>query len=233
MGRQPVPILHGGRRTAAWGADGEPSFTGRGPTMKHAISQELYGYWDRLRGGEPAPKRSDIEPSDIRRILADTFILEAGAREGHVVRLAGTRICGLYCRELRGMNFLDLWVADDRQAVATLVAAVSDDGAGAVVTADARTARARSVTCEIVLLPLRHGAGAYDRIVGSVAALERPYWLGAEPVVSQAVSSLRLLPPADPRRVRRRQEDWPVPFPASRAGTRRRGHLFILDGGKD
>ena len=57
--------------------------------MKHATSRELYDYWDRLRRGQPAPHRGDIEPSDIRRILADTFILEVGDRETYMIRLAG------------------------------------------------------------------------------------------------------------------------------------------------
>src|SRR6185436_10758974 len=77
--------------------------------MKHATSRELYQYWDRVRRGQPAPKRSDIEPSDIRRILADTFILEVTDRETYAIRLAGTRICALYGREIKGTNFLDLW----------------------------------------------------------------------------------------------------------------------------
>ena len=95
--------------------------------MKHATSRELYDYWDRLRRGQPAPHRGDIEPSDIRRILADTFILEVGDRETYMIRLAGTRICALYGREIKATNFLDLWAADDRQAIATLAAAVSTD----------------------------------------------------------------------------------------------------------
>src|ERR1700693_1227371 len=87
--------------------------------MKHATSRELYDYWDRLRRGQPAPHRGDIEPSDIRRILADTFILEVGDRETYMIRLAGTRICALYGREIKATNFLDLWGAADRQARAT------------------------------------------------------------------------------------------------------------------
>ena len=48
--------------------------------MKHDTSRELFRYWDGIRRGQPAPKRSDIEPSDIRRVLADTFILEPRMR---------------------------------------------------------------------------------------------------------------------------------------------------------
>src|SRR4029077_1489463 len=137
--------------------------------MKHATSRELYDYWDRLRRGQPAPHRSDIEPSDIRRILADTFILEVPARETYAIRLAGTRICALYGREIKGPNFLDLWTSDDRQAIATLAAAVSTDAAAAVLSLEGHTARRRTLACELLLLPLRHGKSGYDRVLGSLA----------------------------------------------------------------
>ena len=70
--------------------------------MKHATTRELYDYWNRVRGGERAPLRSAIEPSDIRRILGEMFILEVLDRDSYHVRLAGTRICALYCREIKG-----------------------------------------------------------------------------------------------------------------------------------
>jgi hypothetical protein len=113
-----------------------------GKRMKHGVSRELYEYWNRLRGTERAPQRSAVEPSDLRRVLADTFILEAAGREKYDVRLAGTRVWSIYCREIKGSNLLDLFAGEDRSAMATLAAAVSEDGAAAVVTVNAVTARA-------------------------------------------------------------------------------------------
>ena len=124
--------------------------------MKHSASRELYDYWNRVRGSERAPHRSAIEPSDIRRVLADTFILEVIDREHFNVRLAGTRVCSIYCRELKGTNFFDLLEGDDRSAMATLAAAVTEDGAAAVVTIEAKTDRGQAVPAELILLPLRH-----------------------------------------------------------------------------
>ena len=159
--------------------------------MKHATTRELYEYWNRVRGAERAPLRSAIEPSDIRQILGEMFILEVVERDNYFVRLAGTRICALYCREIKGTNLLDLWSGEDRQAMATLAAAVSEDGAAAVVTITAETARDQEVACELILLPLRHGGTTFDRILGSCAAMERPYWLGSEPIVRQKIASLQ------------------------------------------
>jgi hypothetical protein len=203
--------------------------------MKHATSRELFEYWDRVRHGEKAPRRSAIEPSDLRRILADTFILEVADREKYVVRLAGTRICGAYCRELKGTNFLDLFEKDDRSAVATLGTAVAEDGAGAVLTISAATARQKNLSFEMLMLPLRHGTDSFDRLLGSFAPFDRPYWLGTEPVVRQTVTSLRLVWPDEKphfmRRASDRKEPSLIPFPVD--GGRRRGHLYVLDGGKD
>ena len=93
--------------------------------MKHAATRELYDYWQRLRGVRPAPDRTEIEPSDLRRSLGDTCILEVDARNESRFRLAGTRVCALYGRELKGKDFLSLWRGKDRDAVATLLAAVA------------------------------------------------------------------------------------------------------------
>jgi hypothetical protein len=212
--------------------------------VKHSASRELFEYWNRVRGSERAPHRSAIEPSDIRRVLADTFILEVADRENYTVRLAGTRVCSIYCRELKGSNFFDLWRADDRSAMATLAAAVSEDGAAAVVTVEAKTARDQEVAAELLLLPLRHSGQNFDRVLGSLAVLERPYWLGNEPIERQTIASLRLIwPDETPQFGRRRNDVSAVPrsAPAS-SGTvvplpvpnsRRRGHLFVVDGGKE
>ena len=42
--------------------------------MKHATTRMLFAYWDTLRGERAAPDRGEIEPGEIRHILADTFI---------------------------------------------------------------------------------------------------------------------------------------------------------------
>ena len=221
--------------------------------MKHATSRELYEYWNRVRGSERAPHRGAIEPSDIRRILADTFILEVADRETHLVRLAGTRVCAIYCRELKGSNFFDLWQADDRSAIQTLAAAVSEDGAAAVVTVEGKTARGQTLAAELMLMPLRHAGPSFDRVLGSLAVLERPYWLGNEAVELQTITSLRLIWPDSVPRFGRRKSDLPgrdlagreLPrdLPGGTAGAkvvsmlpptnaRRHKHLFVVDGGK-
>ena len=202
--------------------------------MKHATSRELYDYWNRVRRSRPAPDRNEIEPAAIRHILADTFILEVDSRDHFPLRLAGTRLCGLYCREIKGEDFLDLWSPDDRNAVATLATAVAVDTAAAVMTSEARGIFDKSVTCEILLLPLSRAGPHYDRILGCCAPFERPYWIGAEPVAQQTLTSLRLIwPDEKPHFIPRPSARVPlsqVPHPL--ANSRRHQHLTVFEGGK-
>ena len=56
-----------------------------------------------------APERADIEPGAIRQVLGDTFVLEVDGRASHPFRIAGTRLCALFGRELKGESFIKLW----------------------------------------------------------------------------------------------------------------------------
>lgn len=203
--------------------------------MRHATSRELFAYWDRIRDGDSAPRRNDVEPGEIRRILADTFILEIVSRDDYLIRLAGTRMCSLYGREIKGTPFLGLWSEEDRETIVTIVSGICQDAAGAVLDVDVVSARGKAVACEFLLLPLRHGAAARDRILGSCAVHRRPYWYGADPIVRQRISASKLVWPNDrllgPGRDRSRFVSLPPAFFRSGAG-RRHGHLYVVDGGK-
>src|ERR1700694_4005756 len=72
--------------------------------MKHAAARELHAYWDRLRAGRAAPERSDLDPGAIKNLLGDVFLVEVMEAERYVIRLAGTRICALLGRELKGRS---------------------------------------------------------------------------------------------------------------------------------
>lgn len=206
--------------------------------MKHAATRTLYDYWTRLRGSRTAPTRLEIDPGDIRQILGDTFILEAADRATYPFRLAGTRLCGAYCRELKGRNMLDFWVGKDREAIACLLTAIVEDGAAAIIGLDAQNERGQVMPTELILLPLRHEGPAHSRILGCFAPLDRPYWIGLHPVVRQPIHSLRLIWPDEKPSFIRAGHDLAVETPppvaalASARGERQIGHLRVIDGGR-
>lgn len=206
--------------------------------MKHKTTYQLYSYWDRVRGARAAPTRTEIEPVDIREILADTFILTADDSAAVRYRLAGSRVCSAYCRELKGRDFLAFWLGHDRDALATLLEAVRGRGAAAVIGWRGRNVRRQEIAFETLLLPLQTRSGRFGRILGSTIAIEAPYWLGVHPILEQEVASLRMIrpnePPARPRIVEPVEPAAPAVAvdPASGALARRFGHLLVYEGGK-
>ena len=143
--------------------------------MKHAASQELYAYWEQRRGGRPAPERADIEPGAIRQALSDTFILElADAAHGHSFRLAGTRVCALFGRELKGKSFVNLWATGSRQAISDLLTISSDESVGTVAGVTAENVFGEPLDLELLLLPLGIRRPSLARTIGILAPLNPP-----------------------------------------------------------
>lgn len=205
--------------------------------MKHASSRELYQYWNTMRGAAPAPQRTAIEPADIRTILCDMFILEVDHRRHYPFRLAGTRLCAAYGHELKSTSFLGLWEEMDRKQINLILSAISGEARAAVVGSTAKAGPGHTVAFEMVLLPLIQGGGGgsrYDRILGVLAPLDVPYWLGLDPLRSQTVTSARLMWPNEDAIAGAKAGLQPVVelATANASPDRRRERFVVLEGGK-
>ena len=159
--------------------------------MKHAASRELYAYWEDRRGQRLAPERADIEPGAIRTALSDTFILELDAADGHSFRLAGTRVCALFGRELKGESFVDLWSLTCRGPIADLLAIAADESVGTVAGVSAQSTTGDSVDLELLLLPLGIRRPRLARTIGVLAPIRPPQWLGAGAIGALTLGSRR------------------------------------------
>lgn len=176
------------------GAFAAKTWNGPDP-MKQTTTKTLYGYWDATRGSRLAPRRFEIEPARIADILSDTLILERGDDLGFRFRLAGTRICDTFGQELRGTTFTDGWSAEDRSTLQRHLAVISREAAVGVFQFEAETAAGRTACFELLLLPLMHTRETVDRILGSIVAIDRPDWLGHEPLVARWLLSSEIVWP--------------------------------------
>ena len=150
--------------------------------MKHAASRELYAYWEEKRGNRAAPERNEIDPGAIRGVLSDTFILALDRRAGHPLRLAGTRVCALFDREIKGESFLDLWAPSSRPIMASLITILADECSGTVAGVTAANASGEEINLELLLLPLGSRRPSFARAIGVLAPLKVPSWLGTSPI---------------------------------------------------
>ncbi len=199
--------------------------------MRHQNSKTLFDYWNRLRAGRLAPERTEIEPMDIRDILGDTFILEISPQLRSIsYRLAGTRLCAAYGRELKGLGFLALWREEDNFEIAKAVTRVYRDNAPCLVSYAAESESLRFCEYEALLLPLLPAPDGNARILGVATPRNAPYWLGNDTLLVNRLRALRNVEPgiSAPGMVpEERLLDEP-----QRSPSRRVHHLTVLDGGR-
>jgi hypothetical protein len=187
--------------------------------MRHPGSRELFQYWSRLKGERTAPERADIDPSAIRAILADVFILEADPQRLFPLRLSGSRVNALFGSELKGRAFASLWPAAAWGEVAALLEGVMDESHAVVVGLATSGPDGATLELEWLILPLRHHGKTHARLIGSLSPARVPAWLGLVPISEITIRSLRVL------RATAASAQTPP-------DERRRQHLTIHEGGR-
>ncbi|MBX9778060.1 MAG: PAS domain-containing protein [Xanthobacteraceae bacterium] len=195
--------------------------------MRHPSIRQLYDYWNERRGQRPAPDRADIEPGAIRRVLADTFILSFDERAGHPFRIAGTRICAAFGRELKNEPFLGLWAAASRREVRDLLSVVTNETAPVVASARGNSTAGTTHDVELLVLPLGHRGHTRARVLGALGPRDAAYWLGACTLGNLTLGTLRYLAP----KVEQAPSITPAPARARPEGRIRHGFV-VYDGGQ-
>ncbi|HEY4405663.1 MAG TPA: PAS domain-containing protein [Xanthobacteraceae bacterium] len=194
--------------------------------MKHSSTRELFEYWNTRRGSRSAPERSEIEPGAIRHVLADTFMLTFDPRAGHPFRIAGTRVCAAFGRELKGVMFTEIWARASQNAVRDALTTVATESVGMVAGASGRSCAGAALELEFLVLPLAHRGGAGTRILGALVPTEVPYWLGVETLGHLTLGTTRYLGPQTG------PYSLPRTAPAVPPNARVRHGLVIYDGGQ-
>jgi len=192
--------------------------------MKHKASQDLFAYWNELRGMRDAPERAEVDPAAIRGTLGDTVMLAREPGQRATFRLAGTRVCALFGRELKNENFQALWEPGSRHDIDTLLASAAEEATGFVAGATAQVDDGDPVNVELLLLPLFHRGSTDGRLIGALAPLTRPVWLGAQAVRALTLVSWRAVGPQIDRTV--------VPRYVNVPGELERRSFIVHDGGR-
>ncbi|MCX7295870.1 MAG: PAS domain-containing protein [Hyphomicrobiales bacterium] len=209
--------------------------------MKHSSTRGLFDYWNRQRGARPAPERVDIDPTGIRRELGDVFMLATDFADNLRFRLAGTRVCALFCREIKGETFASLWEAESRETIDDLIAAVTHERTGAIAGLTGTAADGDEIDLEMILLPLAHSGHARIRAIGALVPMVPPYWLGEKPLETLRLGALRLIGPDSGRVFGRRFPSPSQPQDIMRepreilppAASRPRHPFVVYNGGRD
>lgn len=148
--------------------------------MKLPTTKGLYDYWNAVRGARLAPRRYEIEPSQIVPFLSETIILERPDDEGCRVRVAGTRIEEWLGQDIRGELFFDLWRPEDRVVLMDNVMSMCAHGGVGLFefSVQERDADCAAASFEMLLLPLTHLGENVERVLGSISIIEDTLFTG-------------------------------------------------------
>jgi hypothetical protein len=140
--------------------------------MKHPANREFYAYWDKKRAGAAAPERSDLEPEHVRHLLGDIFVLSYDASTGYPFRVAGTRMCALLGRDLKGQSFTSLFRQDDREEMQDILGVVAEETLATVAGLTTQAADGTRVHLELLLLPFSARSHTPVSLTGLLAPLD-------------------------------------------------------------
>ena len=194
--------------------------------MRQIGTRRLFDYWNRLRAGRSAPLRAEIAPDAIGPLLPDVFILDADRLPAHF-RLAGTRLCALFDREVTGAPLQILFRHDDRAMADRLVETVSREHVVAIADAHGRVDALKGIDLEIAFLPLADEAA---RILGAVVPRHTPYWLGTFPLEPMRLTDVRILDVERDLLYLNNRPAIAMPYAMAPSGTKQRQTLRVIEG---
>lgn len=140
--------------------------------MKHPSTREFFAYWDKKRGDARAPDRSEIEPSAVRELLGDIFVLSCDQQSGFPFRVAGTRICALLGSDMKDQSFSALFASDSKREIEDVITCASEEMLAAVAGVTAPRTDGGTAHLELLLLPFSHRAHAPVSLTGLLAPFE-------------------------------------------------------------
>ncbi|MEZ5912079.1 MAG: PAS domain-containing protein [Paracoccaceae bacterium] len=131
--------------------------------------QEVRGYWEALRAGAALPRRADLNPRGMERVLEHVFLLERVAPGVARFRLAGQTLHGAMGMDVTGMPISALIEPESREAMAKALERVFAEPA--ILTGDLVALRGigrPALDGALLLLPLLGDSGRSDRALGCI-----------------------------------------------------------------
>ena len=108
----------------------------------------------------------------MRGLLGDIFVLSLDPHHGYPFRVAGTRVCALLGRDLKGENFPDLFAQASRDEINDILGVVSEETLAAVAGVTAASASGATTHLELLLLPFATRANTPISMTGLLAPMQ-------------------------------------------------------------
>jgi hypothetical protein len=205
--------------------------------MRQPVNVALFDYWNALRGDQPLPARTAVDPGHISSLLDKVFLIGLEP-DGHITyRLAGSTLAMLFGGDLRNRDLLAPWSPVEGQRIAALVRDTARDHEVGLIEFEGLNGVGDPVPFEMIVLPLARHDGA-DRWIGAIVPEQTIDWRAFGSIQSCRLVRRSFLVPQRARKITKpvplRPHHLPRTVPTIVPTKRQpsRPSLRVLDGGR-
>lgn len=160
----------------------------------HPGSRTLFRHWEMCRAENACPTREDFTFGPIQNVMPDMVVIERDyLRNSFKFRLAGSRVCNLYVRNLTGANVLSGWDNFESDVISRHLMTVINQKQPAVLRMRLTTDHQQVVAVELLALPVLAGPNQRVQIIGGIFPFRESHTLGHSQIASQELVSGRVI----------------------------------------
>lgn len=171
--------------------------TGNAPVdgeILHPGSRALFRHWETIRAERAAPERDDFDLTRIHAILPDLFVLERDhLRQTFRFRLAGTRVCRLYRREMTRTDALVGWDQFERDTLFRLFNTTVASRQPCVLRLRLHSNMNHVIGVEMLCLPVVARDRSHIQIIGGLFAFRDSENLGYDRISTMELTGARTI----------------------------------------
>jgi hypothetical protein len=160
----------------------------------HPGSRKLFRHWEMTRAEMPCPSRESFELGPIRDVMADMVVIDRDhLRNGFRFRLAGTRVCDLYGRNITGQDVLLGWDDFEKDVIGRHLLTAFNQKQPAVIRMRLTTDRTQQIAAELLALPVTMAGSHRTQIIGGLFPFIETRNLGHTRIVARELVSGRVI----------------------------------------
>jgi hypothetical protein len=137
--------------------------------------------WQKWRGDNVVPVRSDVHPEDLGPVLPAIAILEIESPERVVFRLHASRVTAITGYDIKGLNLIDLAAPEERQIRIERYQNLRRQPCGMFTVQDVKLPNGKSFEVTALFLPVASTPGEPPNLVYVAQQITEPVTWDVQP----------------------------------------------------
>lgn len=160
----------------------------------HPGSRKLFVHWESARAERAYPTREDFALTPVRELMSDMVIIEKDhLRQTFKFRLAGSRVCGLFGRNMTGGNVLEGWDAFERDVIGKHLDLSLRELQPVLIRMRFLTDTRQQVAAELIALPIQVRDSNRVQLIGGLFPFREARAIGHSAIVRRELVSARAI----------------------------------------